>query len=112
MTINDVSPGKGYTMDSNIWCLLEIKKKTDARGRIYTNEKFYDMEISVFVSDTPQELTMCEDLYLLPYNLYTEVRKTKVKTQYGEPLKVQKNGDVYTTFKNKYVKIFVKKRLS
>jgi hypothetical protein len=40
--------------------------------------------------------------------LYKEVRKTKFKDEVGEPLKVQKNGNIYTTYKNKYVKIFAK----
>jgi len=102
------SPGKGYTIDSIIWKPLDIKKKTDKRGRVFVNESNYGKEIAVFVSDTDQELEMCTHYYLLPYNLYTEVKKTKFKGEIGEPLQVQKNGDVYTTFKNKFVKIFVK----
>jgi hypothetical protein len=102
------SLGKGYTIDSRIWKLLDIKKKTDVRGRIFTNEIYYNKEIAVFVSDTDQDLDMCEHYYLLPYFQYKEVRKTKFKDEVGEPLNVQKNGNVYTTFKDKYVKIFVK----
>jgi hypothetical protein len=102
------SPGKGYTIDSRLWKPLDIKKKTDDRGRIFVNESNYGKEIAVFVSDSEQELEMCERYYLLPYSLYTEVKKTKFKDEVGEPLQVQKNGDVYTTFKNKFVKIFVK----
>jgi len=98
----------GYQKDSRIWKLLEIKRKTDDRGRIFTNEIYYDKEIAVYVSDTDQELEMCEHYYLLPYSLYKEVRKTKFKDEVGEPLKVQKNGNAYTTYKNKYIKIFVK----
>jgi hypothetical protein len=102
------SPGKGYTIDSRIWKLINLNRKTDARGRIFTHESYYGKEISVYVSDTDQELEMCEYHYLLPYSLYTEIRKTKFKDEIGEPLQVQKNGNVYTTFKDKYVKIFVK----
>lgn len=98
----------GYQKDSRFWNLLEINRKTDAKGRIFTNESYFGKEISVFMSETEQKLEMCEHYYLLPYSHYKEIRKTKFKNEIGEPLKVQKGGNVYTTCPNMYVKIFVK----
>jgi hypothetical protein len=98
----------GYQKDSKFWELLGIHKKTDARGRVFTNESYFGKEIAVFVSETEQDLQMCEHYYLLPYSQYKEIRKTKIKDEIGEPLKVQKGGNVYTTCPNMYVKIFVK----
>jgi hypothetical protein len=98
----------GYQKDAEFWERLEINKKTDARGRIFTNESYFGKEIAVFVSETEHKLQMCGSYYLLPYSQYKEIRKTKHKNEIGEPLKVQKGGNVYTTCPNMYVKIFVK----
>jgi hypothetical protein len=105
---NEFQDLSGYQKDKRFWNLLEINKKTDARGRIFTNESCFGKEIAVFVSETEQKLEMCEYYYLLPYSQYKEIRKTKIKDEIGEPLKVQKGGNVYTTCPNMYVKIFVK----
>ncbi|MCK9576811.1 MAG: hypothetical protein M0R51_12890 [Clostridia bacterium] len=99
---------RGEYLDTRIWKLLEINRKTDSRGRIHVNEINYGKEIKVFISDLDQELETCKKYALLPHSMYTEIRKTRVKDQIGEPLKVQKNGDVWTTQKEKFVKIFVK----
>lgn len=104
----NASNGKYYTIDSELWKLLIIRKKTDCRGRIHAGDTYYGKEIAVFASDTDQELETCKTFYLLPISLYTEVRKTRGKEKAGEPLSIQLNGDVYTTMKEKYVKIFVK----
>jgi len=102
--------GEYHTLDSKIWELLEINKKTDSRGRINTgSESYYNVDVRVFVSDIDQEPEKCKSFLLLPKTIFTEVRKSRVKTQAGEPLKVQKNGDIWTTQKEKYVKIFVRK---
>lgn len=109
--LNDIykRPDKsGYQVDSLHWKLINIDRKTDYRGRIFTSDKYYNREIAVFVSDTDQELEMCEHYYLLPYSLYSDVRKTKFKNDIGKPLNVQKTGDVYTTHKDAYVKIFIR----
>jgi hypothetical protein len=100
--------GSGYQKDSRAWKLLDIHKKTDHRGRVYVGDPYFNMEIAVFVSDTDQDLEICENYYILPYILYKEVRKSRKKSERGDPLRVQKSGDVYTTCGNKYVKIFVK----
>ena len=100
--------GEYYTLDSKIWELLEIKRKTDYRGRIHIGEKCYGRDIRVFVSDIDQDPEKCKSYLLLSKNAFSEVRKTKIKDQIGEPLKVQNNGDIWTTQKDKYVKIFVR----
>jgi hypothetical protein len=107
-SLKNASHGKYYTIDSNIWKLLNLKKKTDCRGRIHAGDVYYGKEIAVFASDSDQELETCKTFYLLPISLYSEVRKTRGKEKAGEPLSIQLNGDVYTTKKEKYVKIFVK----
>jgi len=102
--------GEYYSLNSNIWKLLEINRKSDSRGRIHVNEKNFGKDIRVFVSDVNQELETCQHYVLLPQSVYTEVRKTRIKEQVGEPLKVQKSGDVWmgAGHKNKFVKVFVR----
>lgn len=99
---------RGEYINTKKWKLLNINRKTDARGRIHVNEVNYENEIKVFVSDSEQDLESCKHYVLLPHSIYTEIRKSRAKDQIGAPLKVQKNGDVWTTQKDKYVKIFVK----
>jgi hypothetical protein len=99
----------GEYLNIKIWKLLDINKKTDARGRIHAGETYIDKEIRVFVSDVEHYPETCKNYILLPKSIYTEVRKTRLKDQRGEPLKVQNNGDVWTTQKDKFVKIFVRK---
>lgn len=102
--------GEYHTLDSKVWELLEINKKTDSRGRINTgSESNYNVDVRVFVADVDQEPEKCKSFLLLPKSIFTEVRKTRGKDNIGEPLKIQKNGDVWTTQKEKYVKIFVRK---
>lgn len=98
----------GEYLDMRNWELLDIQRKTDSRGRIHVNEVNYNKDIRVFVSDINKELETCKHYFLLPHSTYIEIRKTRGKNNIGDPLKVQKNGDVWTTQKNKYVKIFVK----
>jgi hypothetical protein len=102
--------GEYYSLNSNIWKLLEINRKSDSRGRIHVNEKNFGKDIRVFVSDVNQELETCKHYVLLPQSVYTEVRKSRIKKHVGEPLKVQKRGDVWmgAVHKNKFVKVFVR----
>ena len=102
--------GEYHTLNSNIWKLLEINRKSDSRGRIHVNEKNFGKDIRVFVSDVNQELETCKHYVLLPQSVYTEVRKSRIKEHVGEPLKVQKRGDVWmgAVHKNKFVKVFVR----
>jgi hypothetical protein len=99
----------GY-ININKWKLLNINKKTDHRGRIHVNETNYDKNIRVFVANVDKEPETCKHYVLLPDSIYKEVLKSKAKSQIGDPLKVQKNGDVWAGLlnKNKFVKIFVK----
>jgi len=99
----------GEYVDTKIWEILEINRKTDLRGRIHAGENYHEKEIKVFVSDVDQEPEKCKSYLLLPKSIFTEVRKTRIKDQIGDPLKVQKNGDIWTTQKDKFVKIFVRK---
>lgn len=99
----------GEYLDTKLWELLDIKRKTDSRGRVHAGEKYYNVNIRVFVSDIGIEPEKCKSYLLLPKSIFSEVRKSRVKEQAGDPLKVQKNGDIWTTKKNKYVKIFVRK---
>lgn len=102
--------GEYYSLNTNIWKLLEINRKSDSRGRIHVNEKNFGKDIRVFVSDVNQELETCKHYVLLPQSVYTEVRKSRIKEQVGEPLKVQSSGDVWmgAVHKNKFVKVFVR----
>ena len=102
--------GEHYALDTKIWKLLDIKKKTDARGRIYVNETNYEREIRVFVSDVDTDPETCKHYSLLPHSIFSEIRKSRVKEQAGEPMKVQSSGDVWLGAgnKNKFVKVFVK----
>ena len=92
------------------WKLLEINRKSDDRGRIHVNESNFGKEIKIFISDIDAELEMCKNYYLIPDSIFTEVRKSRIKAQIGEPLKVQKSGDVWmgSGNKNKFVKVFVR----
>lgn len=102
--------GEYYSLNTNIWKLLEINRKSDSRGRIHVNEINFGKDIRVFVSDVNQELETCQHYVLLPHSIYTEVRKSRIKEQVGGPLKVQSSGDVWmgAGHKNKFVKVFVR----
>lgn len=103
------STGEFFTLDTKVWQLLEIIRKTDSRGRVHTGENYYGKEIRVFVSDVDLELEKCKHYLLLPSSIFSEVRKSRKKDEIGEPLKVQLNGDIWTTKKDKFVRIFVRK---
>jgi len=103
----DEDDSGGY-VNTNKWNMLDLNKKTDARGRIHINGINIGKDIRVFVSDVDQELEICNNKLLLPYPTFKEVRKSRAKNQIGEHLKVQNNGDVWTTQKNKHVKIFIR----
>jgi hypothetical protein len=101
----------GEYLDSNKWDLVVITKKTDSRGRIYVSESNCGKEIRVFVSDEDIDPGKCKNFILLPYAFFTEVRKSRIKKNAGEPLKVQASGSVWMGAENKdkYVKVFVRK---
>lgn len=99
----------GEYLDTRTWLPLAIHRKTDARGRVHAGEIYIDKDIRVFVSDVDQEPEPCKSYLLLPKSIFREIRKSRAKNQIGELLKVQNNGDVWTTQKHKYVKIFVRK---
>lgn len=103
--------GTYYSLDTKIWNLLEINRKTDMRGRIHVNEINYGKEIKVFVSDVAQEPEKCKSYVLLPQSVFSEVLKTRIKEHVGEPIKVQSSGDVWLGAgnKDKFVKVFVRK---
>ena len=63
-----------------------------------------------FVKQGP-EPEKCKSYVLLPQSVFSEVRKTRIKEQVGEPIKVQSSGDVWLGAgnKDKFVKIFVRK---
>jgi hypothetical protein len=109
--MTDDEKGEYYSLNTKRWNLLEIDRKTDSRGRIHVNEINYGKEIRVFVSDIEQEPETCKSYKLLPYSIFTEVRKSRIKDQAGEPVKVQSSGDVWLGAgnKDKYVKVFVRK---
>ena len=109
--IMNTDKNDGEYLDSNQWDLLDISKKTDPRGRIYVNESNCGKEIRVFVSDEDEEPGKCKNFVLLPYSVFTEVRKSRIKKNAGEPLKVQASGSVWLGAgnKDKYVKVFVRK---
>lgn len=102
--------GEYYSLNSKIWNLLEINRKSDTRGRIHVNETNFNKEIRVFVSDVDQEPETCKTYFLLAHSVFTEVRKSRIKEQIGEPLKVQSSGDVWmgSGNGNKFVKVFVR----
>jgi hypothetical protein len=108
--MNNERPDGEY-LDSKQWELLNIKRKTDSRGRIHVNETNFGKEIRVFVSDVEQEPETCNSYILLPHSVFTEVRKSRIKNQAGDPVKVQSSGDVWlgSGNKDKYVKVFIRK---
>lgn len=109
--MNNVENEDGGYVNSKIWKPIEINRKTDSRGRIHVNELNYGKEIRVFVSDNEYELETCKHYILLPSTIYTEIRKSRLKAHVGDPVVVQKSGDVWLgkTNKNKYVKVFIKR---
>jgi hypothetical protein len=106
--ISAINDSTGEYLNVDTWKLLAITRKTDLRGRIHTNEIYSGKDVRVFVSDIETDLEVCKSYVLLPRSIYTEVRKTRIKGQKGDLLKVQTNGDIWTTFKDKYVKIFIR----
>ena len=100
----------GNYLNTKKWKLLEINRKSDKRGRIHVNEINYGKEIKVFVSDIDVEIEMCNNYYLIPDSIFTEIRKSRVKARTGEPLNVQKSGEGWMGYgnKNKFVKVFVR----
>jgi hypothetical protein len=102
---------EGEYLNIKKWVLIDICKKTDVRGRVHAGDIYKNSTIRVFISDLDKEPETYKHYILLPYNTFTEVTKSRKKGEIGEPLKVQNNGDVWTTIKNKnkFVKIFVRK---
>lgn len=107
----ETSEDGGEYLPSEIWELLPIDKKTDQRGRINVKDENTGKDVRVYVSDKYHELEMCGSNYLLPNSIFKEVRKSRYKTQAGEPLTVQPHGDVWmgSANKNKFIKVFVRK---
>ena len=101
----------GKYLDTGNWTLLSITRKTDSRGRVNIGDDNRRHEIRVFVSDEDIEVEICKNYFILPCPTFHEVTKSRKKTDVGNPLTVQVNGDVWATIenKNKYVKIFVRK---
>jgi len=93
------------------WEQIEIKRKLDSRGRFHAGEKYIDTDIRVFVSNEDMEPEKCKHYLLFPEPTFKEIRKSRIKDQAGELLKVQTSGDVWTgaSNKNKFFKFFVRK---
>lgn len=100
--------GKPCTLNAKKWTLVKTKSKTDSRGRVFVGIDYHDIEISAYVSEVDQDLEFCGDYIILP--TYKEIRKSRIKKEIGEPVTVQKSGDLWLGAENKdkYVKIFVK----
>jgi len=100
----------GEYLDTRKWKALDINRKTDSKGRVHAGESYHEKDIRVFVSDIDKEPDICKHYILLPSHTFKEVKKSRKKNEIGDPLVVQRNGDVWTTLanKNKYVRIYVR----
>ena len=92
------------------WKPIIIKRKSDSRGRFHIGEKYFGMDIRVFVSDYDIEPEKCKKYMLFPEPVFKEIRKSRIKDKIGELITVQKSGDVWMGKgnKNKFIKAFVK----
>jgi hypothetical protein len=107
MTFTENGNGKYHTLNTKIWKLIDTDAKTDERGRIHLNRDYIGTEPSVFVADDYQEPETCKYYVILSKSKWFEVRKVR-GVEAGEPLEIQKNGDIWTGHKNKFVKVFIK----
>lgn len=107
MTFTENETGKYHTLNTKIWKLIVTDEKTDERGRIHLNRDYTGKEPSVFVADDYQEPETCKYYVSLSKSKWFEVRKVR-GVEAGEPLEIQKNGDIWTGHKNKFVKVFIK----
>lgn len=100
--------GKPCTLNSKKWELVKTKSKTDSRGRVFVGIDYHDIEISAYVSEVDQDPEYCGDYIILPN--FKEIRKSRIKKEIGEPVTVQKSGDLWLGAENKekFVKIFAK----
>ena len=94
------------------WEPIIIKRKSDSRGRFHIGQKYFGMDIRVFVSDYDIEPEKCKKYMLFPEPVFKEIRKSRIKDKIGELITVQKSGDVWMGKgnKNKFIKAFVKVR--
>jgi len=108
--MNSSENGDGGYLDSREWSLLEINRKTDFRGRVHAGKKYIDSDIRVYVSDMDANPELCKHYILLPDSIFTEVRKSRIKKEVGDPMRVQTSGDIWlgNENKNKFVKIYVR----
>jgi hypothetical protein len=99
--------GEYYSLNISMWKLKETAAKTDHRGRIHLGRQYIGREIRVFVSDSKYELLKCENYTMLPKKYFTEVRM-KLGDRTGDPIEVKTNGDIWTSEKDKFIKVFWK----
>lgn len=94
------------------WEPIIIKRKSDSRGRFHIGQKYFGMDIRVFVSDYDIEPEKCKKYMLFPEPVFKEIRKSRIKDKIGELITVQKSGDVWMgkENQNKFIKAFVKVR--
>jgi hypothetical protein len=103
----DENGGEYYSLDMDIWKLAETKTKTDERGRVYLSRTLIGQEARVFVSDSDEDLVKCKNFVMLSKKHWTELRGIRGERA-GQPLEIKSNGDIWTSQKDKYVKVFLK----
>jgi hypothetical protein len=99
--------GEYYSLDMDIWKLAETKTKTDDRGRVYLSRTLIGQEARVFVSDSDEDLVTCKNFVMLSKKHWTELRGIR-GDRAGQPLEIKSNGDIWTSQKDKFVKVFLR----
>ena len=108
MSSDDLENGGEYfSLNTQVWEIANTKTKTDGRGRVYLSRNLIGKEARVFVSDTNQELITCRNYVMLSKKYWIELRGIRGENA-GKPLEVKSNGDIWTSQKDKYVKVFMK----
>lgn len=105
--MSDENGGEYYSLDMGIWKLAETKTKTDDRGRVYLSRTLIGQEARVFVSDSDEDLVTCKNFVMLSKKHWTELRGIRGERA-GQPLEIKSNGDIWTSQKDKFVKVFLK----
>lgn len=97
-------------VDTNIWTEPYINLRTSESGWFHLYHGLVGSSILVFAAknDKKTNTITCGDYLLFPQNDWFEVRRVK-GDQKGKPLEVYKNGSVWTSSPNTFVRVFVRK---
>lgn len=99
-----------FGVDTNIWTEPFKHLFTNELGWFHLHSAYYRNRILVFAAknDNKESVIPCGDYLLFPQNDWYEVTRVKGKNK-GKPLEVYKNGSVWTSSPEKFIRVFVKK---